>query len=406
MTDRRLLAPDFARGTMLLLIVLSNSALFLYGRAPAGEGLGAHPAAASAADTVTQFLMIALLDVRVYPLFSFLVGYGLVLSFTAHSDRVDPEAAARLIQRRNRWLFVFGAVHAALLLGSDVLAAYGLIGLVLCALFLRGGDRRLGIAAGAGVGLLAVVFVLAVAALVAITLIDPAGPAPAAMDAGSLNGSDQDSYLASAAVRLSSWVALLFINALGVVLPTALLIGMWAARRRVLQEPGRHLPLLRRTAVAGVLLGLAGALPSALAHVGLFGPPPAGGLTAGVLYAMTWTSGLAGGLGYVAVFALVAHWVAGRDRTPVAVSSVAALGKRSLSGYLTHSIVMAPLLSAWGLGLGGVFGSAAMALFALGLWLATVVAAVLMERRGSRGPFEVLLRRLSTRPTRRTARSG
>jgi uncharacterized membrane protein YeiB len=406
MTDRRLLAPDFARGTMLLLIVLSNSALFLYGRAPAGSGVHPYPAADSAADTVTQFLMIALLDVRVYPLFTFLVGYGIVLSFTAHADRAGSDAAARLIQRRNRWLFVFGMLHAVLLLGSEVLAAYGLIGLVLCALFLRGSDRRLGIAAGIGAGLLAAVFVLAVAALIAITLLSPAGPAPETMDTGSLNGSDQDSYLASAVVRLFSWVALLFINSFGVVLPTALLIGMWAARRRVLQEPGEHLPLLRRTAVVGVLLGLAGALPAALAHVGLFVPPPAGGLSEGVLFAMTWTSGLAGGLGYVAVFALVAHWVAGRDRAPVAVSSVAALGKRSLSGYLTHSIVMAPLLSAWGLGLGGVFGSAAMALFALGLWLATVVAAVLMERRGARGPFEVLLRRLSTRPTRRTARAG
>lgn len=57
-------------------------------------------------------------------------------------------------------------------------------------------------------------------------------------------------------------------------------------------------------------------------------------------------------------------------------------------------MVAAPALSAWGFGLGGTFGSAAVALFAVGIWLLTVVIAYASERAGVRGPAEVLLRRL------------
>jgi uncharacterized protein len=76
------------------------------------------------------------------------------------------------------------------------------------------------------------------------------------------------------------------------------------------------------------------------------------------------------------------------------VVAVAAVGKRSLSAYLTHSLIFAPILAAWGLGLGAHLSSATMALFAVGVWLVTVFAAYSLERRGLRGPAETLLRRL------------
>ena len=57
-------------------------------------------------------------------------------------------------------------------------------------------------------------------------------------------------------------------------------------------------------------------------------------------------------------------------------------------------MLCAPLLSAWGFGLGAVLGSAQLALFAIGVWLVTVIVAYALERAGRRGPAEVLLRRL------------
>lgn len=404
MATRRLLAPDFARGGMLLLILLSNTAFFLY----AGNytGGGDYPDPTSAADSVTQFLMMALLDVRIYPLFAFLVGYGIIQTLNSRRARgATEDEAAATIRSRNRWLFVFGVVHAALLLGTDVLASYGLIGLVLCAFFLRGSERRLRRGVLTGLGLLGLLFVVAVLVLVTILVTSPVGEAPVPDEASraALSGADEENYLVSALMRLGTLVALIFINGLGVVLPTAILAGMWAARNRVMEEPERHRALILRVAVGGTALGLAGALPGALKHVGVFDPAPYYGLTEMMMFLMAWTSGLAGGLGYVALFVLVAGRLSRRERTPVMVTSVAALGKRSLSGYLTHSIVMVPVLSAWGLGLGAHLTSSTMALFALGLWLATVAVAALMERRGVRGPFEVLLRKLSAPRPRRTA---
>jgi uncharacterized protein len=397
--SRRLLAPDFARGGMLLLIVLSNTAFFLY----AGDYSGSmdYPDPTSAADTVVQFLMLALLDVRVYPLFAFLVGYGIVQTFQrrAAAGAAEREAAA-MVQRRNRWLIAFGFLHAALLLGTEVLAAYGLIGLVLCALFLRRGERPLRIVALTGVGLLTAGFVVAAVVFAWIAAASPdLGPVPESIleegDRSFSNGAGEDSYLVSMVARLISWVGLLFINGFGVVLPTAMLLGMWAARRRIIEEPARHLGLLRRVAIGGVLIGLAGALPGALQHVGVLDLVPAAGLTEAARFGLAWTSGLAGGLGYVALFVLLAERLTRAGRPPAPIRSVAALGQRSLSGYVSHSVVMAPVLSAWGLGLGAHLTSATMALFAIGLWLSTVIVAAVMERRGRRGPLEVLLRRLS-----------
>ncbi len=90
-------------------------------------------------------------------------------------------------------------------------------------------------------------------------------------------------------------------------------------------------------------------------------------------------------------FGLLAHRLAGRRG--VVVTAIGAVGRSSVSTYLTHSLIFAPLLAAWGLGLGAAMGSASMAAFAVGVWLVTVLGAYLLERRGLNGPAEVLLRR-------------
>lgn len=47
-----------------------------------------------------------------------------------------------------------------------------------------------------------------------------------------------------------------------------------------------------------------------------------------------------------------------------------------------------------------------MALYAIALWLFTVVIAALMELRGVQGPFERLLRHLTSRKASRPAATG
>jgi uncharacterized protein len=390
-SEERALAPDLARGFMLLMIVLANTPWYLYGKTP---GLSAvHPDEGSVFDRVAQLLIMTFIDMRVYPMFAFLFGYGMVQLFRRQVEAGTPvKVARRLLRRRNLWLLVFGFLHAALLWSGDVLGAYGLAGLIMVALFFKRRDQTLLIWAIALTGWL-------VSGMVAALMAAPFA-AREPMNSGAVNIFDiaaelsgMESYPASILARLQFWPFLvLFQGLVTLVIPIMLLLAFWAARQRILEEPGRHLPLLRRVAVVGLAVGWSFGLVHAIDHIG---PGLVPEQVFWVFSASQSASGLFGGLGYVALFGLIGHRIAARNQ-PLGAGTVAvtAVGKRSLSCYLAQSMICAPVLAAWGLGLGGVFGSAEAALFAVGVWVLTVVLAYAQERAGQRGPAEVLLRQL------------
>ncbi|AWW42819.1 DUF418 domain-containing protein [Streptomyces cadmiisoli] len=392
----RALAPDLARGAMLLGIVLSNTAFHLWAarRGPSGW----QPVDGSWLDHAVQFTMIIALDLRVYPLFAFLFGHGMMqLRLRQTAAGTEGRDVARLLRRRSLWLIAIGLTHAVLLMAGDIIGFYGVLSLVLGAAFLRRGERALAWWTGIGVALL---LLLSAGPVLSALLRGELGSlGDAGADPGHLAyASGEESWTASAGTRLTTGLFVTFVAA-----PLALvgggyvvfLLGFSAARRRVLEEPGRHLPLLRRTAVVGVAVGWLGALPAALAHVGALDVPPDAQSESGALTVLRDVTGNAAGLGYVAAVALFAHWWTGRERRRgvVAVAAVSAVGRRSLSCYLAHSLLFAPVLAAWGLGLGEHLGSASTAIYATGVWLVTVVGAFTLERTGRRSPAEAPPRR-------------
>ncbi len=390
----RALAPDLARGFMLLLIVVANTPFYLFGRERAATSV--HPADGSIADQIAQAVIITGVDMRVYPMFAFLFGYGMVqLMLRQEAAGTPRRAVLALLRRRNLWLIVFGLVHALLLWMGDILAAYGITGLILAILFLRRTNRTLLTWAGIGTGIVVALGALAVLGAVAAAASDtPAQSNPNPMGALTANVAETDP-LAAAAGRLTTWLLLVFMQGLfSFVIPVAILLGFWAARQRVLEEPHRHLPLLRCVTVGGIAIGWLGGLPNGLHHVGVLAVPESASWVFSVTQLPT---GLAGGLGYAALFGLISHWLGDRTRDGFVVTSITALGKRSMSGYLAQSVICAPVLAAWGLGLGATLSSAQMAGFAAATWVVTVAGAFLLERAGRRGPAEVLLRRLSYR---------
>lgn len=115
-------------------------------------------------------------------------------------------------------------------------------------------------------------------------------------------------------------------------------------------------------------------------------------------------SGVLGGFGYAALITLVAarlgHDGAGaRGRV---VTALAATGQRSMTCYLLQSVVWAVVFTPFLLDLSGTLTVTTTALLAAATWAGTVVAADRMRRSGRRGPFEVLVRRV-TYATRRPA---
>ncbi|MEV1292528.1 DUF418 domain-containing protein [Pseudonocardia sp. NPDC049635] len=388
-------APDLARGFMLLLIALANTPFYLYGREHSAAGF--HPVDGSVADRIVQAVLITGVDMRVYPMFAFLFGYGLAVIYRRQGENGVPEREAfRLLQRRNLWLLVFGFVHALLLWGGDVLGAYGLCGLVLVWLFVRRADRTLLVWAGIGTGVLLLLAVMsAIGAWATVASGMPAQAAGGIPDFVTGSASSE-SVLGAMGARMLLWPFIVLVQGLlGLAVPVAILLGFWAARRRILEQPGEHRRLLRITAVGGIAIGWLGGLPHALAHVGVLGGFDQ---IMWVFAATQLVTGLACGIGYVALFGLIGDRLAGRAPGPVGFA-ISAVGKRSLTSYLGQSVLCAPLLAAWGLGWGAVLGSATMALFATGVWLVTLAYAVLLERRGKPGPAEAGLRRLVYRDT-------
>jgi uncharacterized membrane protein YeiB len=458
----RSLAPDLARGLMLLLIALAHAHMFL---AHDTTGFRGYAADGSALDRVVAGLQVLFVDGRALPMFAALFGYGLARlarrrSGTGVDARSGSEAgprargsaganasvvagsrggvdaavrqAKRLVRRRSAWLLAFGLAHALLLFFGDILAAYGLIGLVFTGL-LWSRDRTL----------IRTAWIAAAAHLLVVAALGASAEA-----AGHANSSPTliADPLEAAAMRLAVWSALTATFYVVSVLP-AFAFGIWAARRRLLDEPSRHLPLLRRTALGGIAIGVAGGLPLMLVDTQLWHPDP---VAAVAMYAVHSVTGIAAGLGYAALIAVACAKLAKaggpaafgartansgnmtrefdrrlegsddpiagalparpernggpvpgalatrpeRGSGPIA-NALAACGQRSLTCYLLQSVAFTAIFTPMGADLGTRLGDAAASGIAVLVWAATVALAAWMAKAGLRGPFEVLLRRLT-----------
>ena len=372
---RRSLAPDLARGFMLLFIALVNAQFFLT-HADTVRGVG---------DQALTFVQSLLVNGRAIPLFSLLFGYGMVWIARRVTESGGGWVHVRtVLHRRGLWMLLIGLVHGVLLLPVDIIGAYGL-SLVLFLLFLRVGDRTLLWSAG--------VFAVGSVALNSLLTFILGGPgeeegAAAYAAAPSLVESD---FVAAMGERFAEWVLYTPVTLLLVVMPP-LLVGVWAGRHRILERPEQHRILLVRTVVVGLGLAVAGGLPDALVSASLV--PNPGPEVEQALWILHDAVGWAGGAGWAALIALVALGLSNANATehPL-VLAVAAVGERSLSCYLTQAVVFTLVFAPYGLGWGATASASAAAGVAVATWAATLVWADLSRRRGGRGPAETLLRR-------------
>jgi uncharacterized membrane protein YeiB len=385
----RSLAPDLARGVMLLLIALANSHIYLFGH---DIGVRGYPSDGSAADRAVTLVQMTLVDGRAYPMFAALFGYGIVqiLRRQATAGR-DVVAARKLVRRRGWWMVLFGFGHALLLFSGDIIGAYGLLAVLLAGVIIRAGDRTLLVTAA-----LLLIPTLLFGALQGLPVSEGAQAVLPSMTT--------TDPLAAAAYRVVEWLVIGISQAFLALIPP-LLMGAWAARRRLLDDPERHRGFLARVAVLGLTLAAIGGLPMALQAAQLwqdYSIPV--GMVAGALHAIT---GYAGGVGFAALAGVVAVRLGERrdlgdrrglgDRRRPVVTALAACGQRSMTCYLAQSVVFVAVLAAYGGGLGDQLSVATTAILAVATWVATVLLAELLRCGGYRGPFEVLLRRLTYR---------
>ncbi|GAA2285647.1 DUF418 domain-containing protein [Glycomyces scopariae] len=372
----RSLAPDIARGGMLLFIALANVPIHLWGM---GLDKYNHNTGQSAADHIAYFIEQLLIAERSRPMFAILYGFGIaVMASRMFARGMEAKAVRKVLRRRSWWLIAFGFLHATLLFFGDILAPYGAAGLIalfFVALSDRGLKKWL-------IGTTAYTVLIGTPMMAYFYTMSSQPPG---------GGEDIPPYVGQLITgAIASPVAAVAIVVTGTFFPL-IIAGMMLQRAGWLNHPEAHLPQLKKVFATGMAVNVLSSLPVALIALGAW--EPSNGVWIGAVY-LTLIGGLYAGLGYICGFALLAHKLRGYGRRGVP-GALAAVGERSLTSYLLQSIIMAPLLTIWGFGLGEDLGYLGAFGYAFGTWALTVVIAVLMDKAGKRGPFEVVLRRLT-----------
>ena len=346
---KRSLAPDLARGLMLMLIALSHAHQFIRGHPTTHRN---YPTDGDSLDLAIAGVQMVFVDGQPLPLFAALFGYGLVQL----AGRQPTWPAARwTVVKRCFWMIVLGGLHAHFLFEADILGTYGLLGLILVGTMVWRDQSLLALAGGWMVVYLAYV-VLSAFRVIKVDGVFPEG-------------------IATWALHSVAWPA-------AVLVPVVL--GMWAARHKMLMEPERHVRVLRNVAIGGISFMIVGSLPLALTVAQVLPGVPM------PLVVLHTVSVLPGGLGYAALMG----WISARVKKPnLLMVAIAATGERSLTNYILQSVSWTLVFTIGGLGYR--IGVAEASLVGLLTWLATVVLSLGMHLAGIRGPLEVLLRFLT-----------
>ncbi len=368
---------DALRGFALAGVLLANLGyLSLY-------DLLAEPARAALPtarfDTIAVGVIEWLVSAKAITVFSLLFGLG----FAIQIERAQARGAglARFV-RRLCWLLVIGAAHGYFVWWGDILMTYALVGLVLV-LFRRASD---------GVLLWGGLFI----ALVLPTLLGPwlggvfpGLPPRSEIDAQALQAFRVDDwhrvFTANAALvnwtRLSGGMLICFV--LG-----RFLLGYWAGRKRLLQQPRLHERLFRRLFWGSLAIAVAGTLLQlAKAHLGW-----------GAEILPRWVNGF---LFRLDSLALGISWAAGfillflRPRGARVLGVLAPVGRMALTLYLSQSLLGIALFYGIGAGLGPDTGAIGWLLAWVGIFGAQILFSHWWLARFRYGPCEWLWRSLT-----------
>lgn len=370
---KRALSLDLARGSMLFLIILSHLPLFLYMIEP---GVITKVAGSTSLDHFLNFLMEVIVDNRARPLFAILFGYGLVMTYRKQWERKGVEEANRIVKRRCWYLILFGAILAGVAGGQDILMTYGIAGLLLVSSLKKDNKK-----------IKKYVIISTIICLIYIPLLW-GGIILGNQSYGlpvELTG--QETYLNTILDRLITIPIIpLFTHFFFPVIPSVLM-GIWLGNVNVLIKPQDHIKLLKRLTVGGLTISFVGAIPLVLINDVWF----PSFFIAGIAYGIHVLTGFAGGVGYAALFGLLGVAI---KHYGVIVKAITAMGKRSLTFFVIHEVLIVILLSPIAFNLGAILTVTTSVLLGIVMWIVTLAIAYFMERRQIEGPLEKYMRYL------------
>lgn len=346
---------------------------------------------AHASDADMGFLAFDLILIQGKARAAFALLFGVGFGTLAARAAAKGQPIWPLHSRRMLVLLAIGLCNLAFLFFGDILILYALLGLAL-PLFRGLGNRAL---IGTGLALL-IVPPLAIGAIEAFTgvpLPNLAGLSPAAVEAlmpasaPIYQGSDYAAFIrANFAYYLdhyraeTAYVLMYDLSVFGLFL-----IGLWAARNRVLTDVAAWRPFLIRTAAIALPLGLVLSVVHASRRLGIEADGAAYGLVTAAYAGLALMS-----FGYVALFAL---WLSGSGWR--VARWLAPMGRMALTGYLASNAIGAVTWYGWGFGLMGRWNGTAMNLFALAIFIALCLFSAGWLRAFRYGPVEWLWRSLA-----------
>jgi len=389
---------DVLRGVALAGIIVANMRGF---NSPAAVYMEPRLMWAGPVDRVMNVLIDCFISGKFITIFAILFGLGFAIQLSRAGER--GEAFTGVYVRRLCGLLMIGAVHAFLIWWGDILISYALMGF-----FLLGFRRRPQSSVMLWTMMLFWLPVLAGFGFLLISLAGggsmqaPPEPALAAIR-GAIRIYTEGGWGEMLRERLREWAA--FNSPAPVVLPRILsyfLFGLWVWRRGVLQRLDEFLPLLRKSWMWLLIIGLAGNAGFVMINE-VWRPSPMAPTPAALVMWVAASIGIpALSLFYCAVVILLfqrAPWR--RILTPFA-----AVGRTALTNYLAQSVICTTIFYGWGLGLYGEVDPFAGLLLALGIYAAQLVISVWWLRGFRFGPVEWLWRSLTYwrwQPLRRQA---
>ena len=321
-------------------------------------------------------------------LFSFLFGLG----FTIQMERLARRGAGWqwIYARRLAILLLFGVAHAILVWSGDVLHIYAVLGGLLLGLR-RLPDKAL---------LTITAFLILLPTFTSTYFVSRHTPERAReqrarierMNAAEVKALGSGTYADAVRIRMDteremySRPFLLFFYA---SLTITMLLGFYAGRRRIAQEPHSHAVLIRRVQWWSLAIGLttAGTFAVGVRFIEPF-KPTALNILLSTLYAFARPS-------LMLFYATSLLRIANSDRWRALVAPLAFTGRMPLTNYLMQSVVCTLLFYNYGLGLFQKVGPALQLGVAFALFGLQVLWSIAWFRHFRFGPAEWLWRALT-----------
>lgn len=363
--------PDVLRGLALLGIIMVNAPYVALDSA-SGYFSGGWQ---DPFDGLVTFIVAAIFEGKFYLLFAFLYGYS--ATYIVRS----PDLPLTRWRRRSLVLLAFGFAHAVLLFHGDILFLYGLVGLAVAgALKLQTANlgkliRRTALAVSG--------YYLALLVLVYLATFIPEA-APTGPDALTL-ALTQGTYIDAVAVRFFTWIetisAVVFLQ--GPLVVVAALVGIASGRVRLLSQDWS--PIWTKVTVIGLALGFP--VQIVLSYFTVYGTHIGFSVEFAFVFtllAMMTAPLMSAGLVGLVKLAVARGFKVGEN-----------IGRMSLTGYLSESLLMGVAFSAWGLGLSGA-SAWVVVLVGVVIWFSLEQFSRFWMSGHSKGPVEALVGVITT----------